>query len=181
MFDSHNKIHLCPLQFVYLPQVNDSLAELSRDWNYHGLTTENNTTPRQLWITGMLSNSRANYRAVSDVLEDNQPDMSGYGIEEEGDVPELQTCNNVVVPESPIETTDEQNADLQQILETTDDDEHCIEKYLAVLDYMEHFYQNSNDELLNVGNYRHSLVIIFIISQAFDCQSTAFNGWMKMK
>ena len=97
----------------------------------------------------MLSSSHNNYCAVSDVLEGNQPDMSGYGIEEEGDVPELQTCNNVVVLESPIETIGEQGAVLQQILEQTTDDEHCIQKYIVILDYMEQNYQNSDDELLN--------------------------------
>ena len=68
--------------------------------------------------------------------------MSDYGIDEEGDIPELQTNNHVVVPESPIETTDEIDADLQQIMDTTTDDQYLIQKYLAVLDYVEK-YQNS--------------------------------------
>ena len=42
----------------------------------------------------MLSNSHNNYSAVDDVLESNQPDLENYGIDEDGDVPELQTLNN---------------------------------------------------------------------------------------
>lgn len=68
--------------------------------------------------------------------------MSDYGIDEEGDIPELQTNNHVVVPESAIETTDEIDVDLQQIMETTTDDQYLIQKYLAVLDYIE-VHQNS--------------------------------------
>ena len=81
--------------------------------------------------------------AVEDVLEGNKPDMSDYGIDEEGDIPELQTNNHVVVPESAIETTDEIDADLQQIMDTMTDDQYLIQKYLAVLDYIEE-YQNSH-------------------------------------
>ena len=142
MFDAHNEIHIFSLQYVYLPQVNDSLEEFTGSWNYHSVATENNKTPRQLWIIGMLSNSHTNYQAVSDVLKSIQPDMNDYGIDEEGDIPELQTSNNVAVPESPIELTDEQDAALRRIVETIIDDKHCIQKYLCVLDYMEHIYHH---------------------------------------
>jgi hypothetical protein len=147
LFDPLNEIHLFCLQYVYLPEVNNCPEELTRVWNYHGLTTESNTTPRQLWITGILCNSQSCYAAVEDVLDGVQPDMNDYGIDENGDVPELQTSNNVVVPESPIESTEEFDADLQRILETTTGDEYCIQKYLLVLDYME--YQNRENGLGN--------------------------------
>ena len=97
----------------------------------------------------MLSNSQSDYRAVEDVLADVQPDMNDYGIDEGGDIPELQTSNNVVVPESPIESTEEVDADLQQILEGVNDNEYCIQKYLSVLDYMEHHYSSHENELEN--------------------------------
>ena len=143
LFDPQNEIHLFSLQYVYLPEVNRSLQELTQEWNHHGLTTEGNYTPRQLWITGILSNRTSNYTAVEDVLQGNQRDMSDYGTDEEGDIPELQTNNHVVVPESAIETTDEIDADLQQIMDTTTDDQYLIQKYLAVLDYIEE-HQNSH-------------------------------------
>ncbi|XP_028409238.1 uncharacterized protein LOC114531821 [Dendronephthya gigantea] len=149
LFNPLSEIHLFCLQYVYLPEINNSLEELTREWNYHGLTTESKKTPRQLWIAGMLSNSATNYRAVGDVLGDVQPDMSDYGIDEEGDIPELQTSNNVVVPESSIENTEEVDTDLQHILEAANGDEYCIQKYLSVLDYMEHLYGNQENEFEN--------------------------------
>lgn len=57
LFDPVNEVHLFSLQYVYLPMLNDSLEELAQNWNYHGLMTENNRTPRQMWIAGMLSNN----------------------------------------------------------------------------------------------------------------------------
>ena len=90
----------------------------------------------------MLSNSHNNYSAVEDVLESNQLDLENYGIEEDGDVPELQTLNNIAVPESPIQISEETEAHIQQILQTTEDDEYCIQKYLLVLEHLEHNHQN---------------------------------------
>ena len=98
LFDPTNEVHLFSLQYIYLPMVNDSLDELSREWNFYGLKTERTTTPRQLWIEGMLSNSNNDLTAVTDVLEDVQPDFSDYGIDEEGPVPEFHAGNHISVP-----------------------------------------------------------------------------------
>ena len=98
LFDPLNEIHLFCLQYEYLPEINVSLEELARECNYHGLTTEGNMTPRQLWITGMLSNSHNNHSAVENVLVNNQRELENYGIDEDSDIPELQTLSNVIVP-----------------------------------------------------------------------------------
>ena len=79
LFHSLNETHLFCLQYVYLPEINVSLAELAREWNYHGLTTAGNTTPRQLWVAEMLSNTHNHYSSVEDVLESNQTDLENYG------------------------------------------------------------------------------------------------------
>ena len=76
LFDPLSEIHLLSLQFVYLPLVNESLEDFTQNWNYHGLSTESNRTPRQLWIQGMLANSRTDLVAVTDVLHDQQLDMN---------------------------------------------------------------------------------------------------------
>lgn len=46
----------------------------------------------------MLSISHTDLVVVTDVLHDQQSDMSEYGIDKEGDTPELQTRNDVSVP-----------------------------------------------------------------------------------
>ena len=110
-FEPTNEIHLFSLQCIYLPMVNDSLHQLTEEWNFHGLTTASNTTPRQLWIEGMLSNSNTDLVAVTEVLEDVQSGFSDYGIDDDGPSPALQTCNEVSVPQCPILLSDEQNTD----------------------------------------------------------------------
>jgi len=136
-FEPTNEIHLFSLQFIYLPMVNDSLHQLTQGWNFHGLTTASNTTPRQLWIEGMLSNSNTDLVAVTEVLEDVQSDFSDYGIDDDGPSPALQTCNEVSVPECSILLSDEQSTDLERLLETISDDAHGIYKYLTVVDFLE--------------------------------------------
>ena len=69
LFNPLNEIHLFCLQYVYLPEINNSLVELTKEWSYYGLTTESNRTPRQIWITEMFSNSPTGYRAICDVLK----------------------------------------------------------------------------------------------------------------
>lgn len=60
-----------------------------------------------------------------------------YGIDE-GETPELQSCNNVSVPECSVVVLPEQDAELRRILGDITDDEYGIRKYLTVIDYMEH-------------------------------------------
>lgn len=144
LFDPLSEIHLFSLQFVYIPLVNDSLEDLTQNWNYHGLSTESNRTPRQLWIQGMLSNSHTDLVAVTDVLHDQQSDINEYGIDEEEDTPELQTCNNVSVPECPIDVSNEQGQELRRILGGITDDEHGIQRYLSTVDYIESLQNHQN-------------------------------------
>ena len=100
----------------------------TRNWNYRGLTTENNKDTK-----ANIDWWNVDYSAV--VLGGVEPDFSDYG-KDEGDTLELQTMNKVVVPESPIETSKVVDHNLQQILQTTTDNEHCIQKYLSVFDFV---------------------------------------------
>ena len=50
--------------------------------------------------------------------------MTDYGIDEKGDIPELQASNSVVIPKSPIEIACEVVSDLLRIFEATNGDEH---------------------------------------------------------
>ena len=44
-----NEVHLLSLHLVFLKEINKSLEEFTRQWNYHGLSTEGGTSPLQLW------------------------------------------------------------------------------------------------------------------------------------
>ena len=57
--NAEDKIHRCALQIAYLPSVNKKLDIFRRAWNCHSIATENNLSPKQLWLTGMLHNANS--------------------------------------------------------------------------------------------------------------------------
>lgn len=51
--------------------INRRLISFQSAWNVHNLRTENNRSPRQLWLEGILQNYNTNSTAVQDVFETN--------------------------------------------------------------------------------------------------------------
>ena len=58
LLDPSNEVHLYCLHYIYIPRINESLSEFSRSWNRHPLSTAQNLTPYQLWMTGSRPNDR---------------------------------------------------------------------------------------------------------------------------
>lgn len=52
LLDPCNEIHLYCLHYIFVPRLNESLSEFSQSWNHHPLSSTQNLTPRQLWMTG---------------------------------------------------------------------------------------------------------------------------------
>ena len=63
------------------------------------------------------------YSALQDVLQgSDQPDLLNYyGIDEEGPVPGLQTNNNVVVPATGFQPSENSLQQIQEVLSTLDE------------------------------------------------------------
>lgn len=66
--DPNNTIHKFALQNVYLKDINSKLQTFMIAWNKHKIRTENNRTPRELWIGGMLNNFDSGHTAVNGVF-----------------------------------------------------------------------------------------------------------------
>ena len=49
-----NEVHLFALHFIYLSKINKSLEAFKNGWNMHGIRTENNKSPLQLFHAGAL-------------------------------------------------------------------------------------------------------------------------------
>lgn len=47
--DPDNEIHLFALHWIFLPQIQKHLESFRRGWNLHGIRTERNQSPLQLW------------------------------------------------------------------------------------------------------------------------------------
>lgn len=64
-------IHKLSLHLVFLPEIQKRLDQFRQAWNHHGLRTENNRTPTQIWMEGMLSNMETDGTAINNVFGDN--------------------------------------------------------------------------------------------------------------
>jgi hypothetical protein len=54
VLDADDTIHRCALQMTYLKSINNRLEIFQKAWNNHSIRTEQQRTPEQLWISGML-------------------------------------------------------------------------------------------------------------------------------
>lgn len=95
ILDSLNELHLFCLHYVFMPRVQRAATEFTNQWNHHGLSTQGGQTPLQLWNTGIINRIGQGYIAVDAIFNTN----NSYGEDEEGPLPELQTNNNVVIPD----------------------------------------------------------------------------------
>ena len=66
ILDPTNELHIFSLHYVFMPRINNNLLMFKNGWNLHGLTTEENKTPTQLWVRGTL---QTNNFAASEVWE----------------------------------------------------------------------------------------------------------------
>lgn len=69
ILDINNECHLFCLHFVFIPRFNSQLEAFQQGWNHHGLTTEHNKTPMQLWIRGMFEVANTSHRTAREFWE----------------------------------------------------------------------------------------------------------------
>lgn len=71
LLNLENEVHRFCVQYVYKLVINRKLSSFRSAWNVHKIRTENNKTPRQLWLEGLLSNYNSSFTAVSDIFDNN--------------------------------------------------------------------------------------------------------------
>lgn len=84
-----NESDMYALHYVFLPQINVSLAAFQIAWNNHSLSTENNMSPLQLYTA---------YSQGSCLFDENIDPLT-YGVEPDDDESHHTTDEGVVVPE----------------------------------------------------------------------------------
>ena len=130
LLDSLNEVHLFCLHFVYLPQINASLEEFRNQWNYHGIRTCNHQTLLEMWPSNMIT-----------VLDESTLiNIDSYGIDYNGLPSEIITDNNIIVPSSEVELTDEQLQVLHyHVHPLTDDGDNGIKHFLRAVNIVDNF------------------------------------------
>lgn len=71
-------------------------------------------------------------------------DISLYGVDPEGPVPDIEIDNMVTVPESTVQVTDNHADEIRSLVPDSlvDDGNHGIAHYLAIANYLKMRYQS---------------------------------------
>ncbi len=102
-----NTIYYYALHYVYEARINKSLIEFKSAWNNHGLRTEHNKSPNQLFTVGAL---RLQMSGMSAVDLFNSVDEF-VGAAEEGLITD---DSSVAVPNMSFHLTEEHQHDLEE-------------------------------------------------------------------
>ena len=132
LLDPLDEKHLFALHFVYLPRINASLSEFREQWNHHGLRTSGHQSPLTIWQTSIIR------------TPDDSPlvNFEDYGIDNDGPVSDVVSDNNVIVPTSTVDLTEEQLNYLSGNVDPLGDDgNHGINNFLNALDIITRFDQ----------------------------------------
>lgn len=92
-----DEVHLSVLHRIFLPRINKALTEFELDWAFHPLSSANYRSPRQLWHSGIRN---ALFNDPDSLAEAQIGGWEDYGLDEEAPIPNIETNNNIVVPET---------------------------------------------------------------------------------
>lgn len=135
LLDPVNDLHLLALHLVYKPRINKAIRLFTEQWNNHPLSTEQNSSPYQLWVEGFYNQALSGHSSVEELFNE---DPENYGIDDEGPTPEIETQNNVIVPPINIHLSDPEMQILQLMCNPHEqDDDHGIQKYIVACGVIE--------------------------------------------
>ncbi|CAH0546672.1 unnamed protein product [Brassicogethes aeneus] len=139
ILDEHNEIDLFSLSYVFLPRILRTLNEFIRQWNHHGLSTERNRSPVQIFYAATIAGSCV--RDEDPIYLENPQE---YGLDCLGPLPAIETDNNVVVPDFDITLTDDQLAMIRNHVPNPliDDGASGINLYTCVRNLIKSFVNN---------------------------------------
>ena len=129
LLDPLNEIHLYVLHLVFLESINNALKELTMDWNNHPLSTERNLSPEQLWHLGLSTYQRSDPEGYEHLVN---YDWNTYGVDDEGPVPDTETNNNIVVPETILSLSNEQHGYIEAELRARNSEDE-IDVYVHIM------------------------------------------------
>lgn len=123
-----NEQHLWALHYVFLPRINTALDKFQQQWNNHGIRTEHNRTPLQLFVGQALHLSNSLLTEVqeffhhSDTSDSSAADQVGlnYRPDSAANVAADEHAPRVSVPAIPCPLSDEQLTVLRTSVDPTD-------------------------------------------------------------
>ena len=137
-----NEVHLFCLQHVYLPRINRALDEFAEQWNQHPVSTAENQSPSQLWVSGMLASANTSLVAVRDIMDGNEDPLflQNYGIDEDGPMVNNGDDNIVNVPPITFELSQQQeHLIMNQIDALIEDYNYGINTFIRMVNLLQGF------------------------------------------
>ena len=131
MLDPVNELDLFCLHSVYKDKINDALKSFVDGWNSHGITTEHNMTPTQLFARGVLMHS-------VDMTDPYDTGDHRHSVD--------LNAPSVVVPDTPDPLTLQQQAQLAGLVATHNESDPPSDYYMdTYATIRSHVYQMNNN------------------------------------
>ena len=140
LLDPLDELQLWCLHKVYIPRINQSLEVFHQQMNNHPVRIEQNFTPNQLFIQGVLANESTTRSMLEDVVDPSQ-----YGVEDAG-TPPVANDGGAVVCDPPtlrFILTSSQEDEARQNIESTNVDDFGISQYLSVVQLLQTMHSNT--------------------------------------
>lgn len=131
LLDPINEVHLLSLHLVFLQEIKKSLDEFTRQWNYHGLSTEGGSSPLQLWTEGILRSANGRNSPLDGILSEEE--LIWYGVDEEDAISVSEEDQEVIVPSSNIPLSEDQLDYLHSLVPTNLTRSERISKYVELV------------------------------------------------
>ena len=139
ILDPLSELHLFCLHYVYLPRINRALTEFTEQWNHHPVSTEENQSPYQLWVSGMLASANSFCTAVRDVMDGTEEPLQYYGVDENGPIVPSDDDDNIVqVPPLNIEfSQDQEQLIMDRIDSLSDDNNYGVNTFMRMVNLLQ--------------------------------------------
>ena len=133
LLDPLNHKHLYALHYIYKPRIQKSLDEFREGWNHHSIRTEQNKTPYQLFVSGVLMLRQSGLTALDffESVDEN------YGIDEAG-FSQDDSDDTVQISRIEFELSEQHYRQLSVALNPTDhSDNFGIDLYQQTIQYID--------------------------------------------
>ena len=116
-----------------------ALTEFTEQWNHHPVSTEENQSPYQLWVSGMLASANSFCTAVRDVMDGTEEPLQYYGVDENGPIVPSDDDDNIVqVPPLNIELSQEQEQlIMDRINSLSDDNNYGVNTFMRMVNLLQ--------------------------------------------
>ncbi|XP_066914919.1 uncharacterized protein [Clytia hemisphaerica] len=139
-----SEIDLFALHFVYITKINKSLKAFVNGWNHHPLSTENNKTPNQLWISGLHKIAGTGSKIDEEIWEPKTDEEAMYyGIDRSSNVDNTRQEDEYkhvfvpsIEPNVPEDLMIVINNSFGPLVDSDADEDHGVSTYLRLRNFL---------------------------------------------